>query len=74
MFRPTLALFREVVNKVQWLIMLHKCSYNARIRMLNKKYITIFKTWKWVTSVRKYRGTLCSEVHIKMCHKYQFVV
>jgi hypothetical protein len=68
MFRPTLTFFREVVNKVQWLIMLHKCSYDG-IRMLNKKHIKILKTWKWFTSVRKCRGTVCSEVHTKMCHK-----
>jgi hypothetical protein len=55
MFRPTLALFRKVVSKVQWLIMLHKCSYSDRICMLSNKYIKIFKTWKWVTSLRKNR-------------------
>ena len=52
MFRPKLAIFREVVNKIKWLITLHKCSYNARILMLSKNHTEMFKTLKWVASVR----------------------
>jgi hypothetical protein len=58
-------MFREVANKVKGLIMLDKCSYNERINKLSNKRIELFKTWRRLTSVRKYRGAMYIEGHKK---------